>query len=158
GRLTHHRQMLRQLSWIKKMRYVAGRTTTLVGDATAVVRESVDSPNDSSSQEVVRKTYAVSLRRYRPKRYSGGIKLSVSQETPRRTTAERWGRIVGGPAQIHTVPGDHETYIRDHVKWLRGSFGSVLTATRPTPARKTDRLSRPRRSSPSDADPSGPPR
>ena len=115
-RLTHHRQMLRQLSWMKKMQYVAGRTTTLLGDTAAVVRDSVDPPDDSYSQEVVRKTYARALVRYRPQRYGGGIKLIVSEEGPRRTSAERWARIVGGPAEIHTVPGDHEAYIRDHVK------------------------------------------
>jgi hypothetical protein len=40
----------------------------------------------------------------------------VSEEAPRRASAERWARIIGGPADIHVVPGDHETYIRDHVK------------------------------------------
>ena len=51
--------------------------------------------------------------RYRPRRYPGRITLILCEDHERRGLAKRWRALAGGGLAVQTVPGNHETYLRE---------------------------------------------
>lgn len=64
--------------------------------------------------EVLRTGYVRTLFRYRPKRYRGRITILVNEVDARKSPDTGWQRLAAGGLTIHTVPGNHFSYIRDH--------------------------------------------
>ena len=64
---------------------------------------------------------------YRPKPYSGKLHLILSQQYKDSTLRTAWGTKVPEEA-IETifVPGDHESYIRDHIRTAGRAFQQAL--------------------------------
>jgi thioesterase domain-containing protein/acyl carrier protein len=64
---------------------------------------------------------------YRPKPYSGKLHLILSQQYGNSGLRAAWGKKV--PAQVietTVVPGDHESYIRDHISTAGMAFRQAL--------------------------------
>jgi thioesterase domain-containing protein len=49
---------------------------------------------------------------YQPRRYPGQITLLISSDNAQRGLANGWRRVSAGGLTIHTVQGDHQSYIR----------------------------------------------
>ena len=65
----------------------------------------------------IRQSYIKALGRYRPKAYTGPISMIVSEEYFQRHPTLGWSPFVAGErVHVHRVPGDHESYIREHVR------------------------------------------
>jgi amino acid adenylation domain-containing protein len=56
---------------------------------------------------------ARAARRYRPGSYPDGLVLLRAGETPHGEGDLGWSRVVGGPVEIHTVPGNHLTLMAE---------------------------------------------
>jgi amino acid adenylation domain-containing protein len=65
--------------------------------------------------ERVRENYRRTVRRFHPKPYNGPIEIIVSEKLYRRDPTLGWKKLVLKGLSIHPVPGDHWSYIRDHV-------------------------------------------
>jgi thioesterase domain-containing protein/acyl carrier protein len=69
-------------------------------------------------QPSVKRSYLDVLQRCRPESYEGPLTLFYAKETNRQATIKKWKKLVPGAVEICYVPGDHETYIREHVDVL----------------------------------------
>jgi thioesterase domain-containing protein len=63
-----------------------------------------------------RDRYRRAVRWHKPKPYHGRVDLLATDGTCRRDRTLGWGALVRGGLEIHRVPGDHDSYIREHVE------------------------------------------
>ena len=66
------------------------------------------------------------LQRYRPGCYDGSVTLFFGKQTNRRRSIKSWKKYVSGAVEVCYVPGDHETYIREHVEALARQLRTCL--------------------------------
>jgi amino acid adenylation domain-containing protein len=82
-----------------------------------------------------RACYGWTLRGHRPQPYTGPIQLLVSEAYYRRDPTLGWDTLARGGVHLHQVPGNHETYIREHVEMtaqtLKACLDSALDQTTP---------------------------
>jgi pimeloyl-ACP methyl ester carboxylesterase len=64
----------------------------------------------------IRARYRRVLRWHNPKPYEGRIHVLVNEEYYNRDRTLGWGQLALKGLKIHKLPGNHDTYIRDHVK------------------------------------------
>jgi thioesterase domain-containing protein/acyl carrier protein len=76
-------------------------------------------------------SYAETLLRYRPRPYDGAITLLISEDLYSRGSVQAWSEVASGGAEVHVVPGDHTTYLRDHVRVLAERLGACLDRAQP---------------------------
>jgi amino acid adenylation domain-containing protein len=63
-----------------------------------------------------RELYRRALRRHKPKPYGGRIQILVNEEFYSRDRTLGWGQLAVKGLEIHKLPGDHDSYIREHVQ------------------------------------------
>jgi amino acid adenylation domain-containing protein len=63
-----------------------------------------------------RERYRRALRQHNPKPYGGGIQILVNEKFYRRNPTLGWDQLALGGLEIHKLPGDHDSYIREHVQ------------------------------------------
>ncbi len=74
---------------------------------------------------------------YRPKVYPGRITLLVSSDNDRKGLSDNWRDLSLGGLVVHTVPGDHESYIRQTPEVAAERLSASLDACDvPPPQRK----------------------
>jgi hypothetical protein len=66
--------------------------------------------------EWIRTRYRRVLRWHNPKPYEGRIHILVNEEYYNRDRTLGWGQLALKGLKIHKLPGNHDTYIREHVK------------------------------------------
>src|SRR5262249_44460035 len=64
----------------------------------------------------IRDRYRRVLRLHVPKPYEGQVNILVNEKYYRRGKTLGWGRLASKGLEIHKLPGDHDSYIREHVK------------------------------------------
>ncbi len=64
----------------------------------------------------VRQNYYEVLERYRPPTYLGKITLLVSEDHYQQDPTRGWNHIAAGGLEIHKLPGDHDSYLGEHVQ------------------------------------------
>ena len=62
----------------------------------------------------IRDRYRRVLRWHNPKPYEGPIHLLVNEKYYSRNRTLGWGQLTG--LAIHKMPGNHDTYLREHLK------------------------------------------
>ena len=72
-----------------------------------------------------RATYIGSLLRWHPRPFDGAVFFIESAEGTRAGNASRW-KALAGDMRIEQVPGDHHTYIRDHVNFVAEALSRWL--------------------------------
>jgi amino acid adenylation domain-containing protein len=107
-RLVHHSRAMLSIPWRHRWSYLFGRARAAITEAP--VTGYVNNPAKS-----VKVSYMDTLRRYRPRAYHGPVSIIASQQDESDPTAG-WANVVRGEIAVHSVPGDHNSYIRDHVK------------------------------------------
>jgi thioesterase domain-containing protein len=64
-----------------------------------------------------RHRYRLTLRRHRPQPYAGPIELLVNEQYHQRDDPSLgWDTLGRGGMHIHKVPGNHDSYIREHLQ------------------------------------------
>ena len=72
-------------------------------------------------------TYTRTLLRYRPKPYNGKITMLLTDHFEGFSDPPTsWGSFARGGVEIHRLPGDHKTYIRDHAVTTGKLLGACL--------------------------------
>jgi hypothetical protein len=64
----------------------------------------------------IRDRYRRVLRWHSPKPYEGRIHILVNEKYYSRDHTLGWGQLALNGLKIHKLPGNHDTYIREHVK------------------------------------------
>ena len=64
----------------------------------------------------IRDRYRRVLRWHNPKLYGGQVHVLVNEEYYTRDRTLGWGKLALKGLEIHKLPGNHDTYIREHVK------------------------------------------
>ena len=70
--------------------------------------------------------YIDALRRYRPQPYRGRATMLVNEDAFARDPATPWSRLIQGGVTIRKIPGDHDAYIRKHVRTAAAVLGDCL--------------------------------
>ena len=120
-RLGHHLMELPRVKSGERWNYIRGKSRM------ALSRLHASSPaNDSTTDgatfapattpEQGVPNYQKILVRYRPKSYGGKVDLIVSDGMDFKGLILDWARHAQGGHEVHRVPGDHMTYIREHVQ------------------------------------------
>ena len=155
GRLAFHWEVLRDLPYAERISYVRSYA---VRAARWALRSMSSAPESARAraQAVVELTasgrsrqhimearhrYRLTLRRHRPQPYSGPIQLLVNEQYHRRGPALGWDGLARGGLKIHKLPGNHDTYIREHVHvtatTLRTCLDDALNRISETPLQST---------------------
>jgi hypothetical protein len=61
-----------------------------------------------------------------PKPYHGAVTLLVDEIVSHRDPTLGWAGTHPGPLEIHVVPGDHKTYIREHAETAAAKLRELL--------------------------------
>jgi aspartate racemase len=75
-------------------------------------------PEEESAQRQVEvmRTYLARLTAYKPRRYDGRVILLRAANPRAEDPVTRWRSIMNGPFEVHDIPGDHFTHLREHAK------------------------------------------
>jgi thioesterase domain-containing protein len=91
--------------------------------AAAAVAE--DHPADWWSTTVARQ-YMSAIAAYRPVPYAGALDVVVNDQWHRQNATLGWDALARGGLRAHVVPGDHTSYIREHVRATAKTLGACL--------------------------------
>jgi len=107
---------LRKRTLREKIRYLINKSGRFVEGAMAV-RQPVPRPKIDRAIEYVQRSYSRAIYAYRPEPYPGKIALLVHEEfEDDKEPTLLWNALVSGGIERYAVPGNHLTYIRDHVQ------------------------------------------
>ena len=123
-RTKYHWEELRNLRWRERLAYVLNQATeTPRSDAQP---QSANVPTAILQTETsvamrrhvlrIRENYRRTVRLHRPQPYEGKIEILVSERLHRHDPTLGWNKLARKGLQIHPLPGDHWTYIRDHTE------------------------------------------
>jgi amino acid adenylation domain-containing protein len=109
---------LRIASGAERMRYVYERLgRQLRAETRAIARRSATGHRPESKQRAdASMAYRLTVRIYEPKPYPGSIALIANEEWCKEDPTFGW-RASGG-VEVHSIPGTHNTYMRDHSKMV----------------------------------------
>ena len=113
--LTSLLQELHRRNFSEKIRYLARKRGAIVREALKVkFRPPV--PETDPATEHVQRSYSRTIYRYRPNPYRGNMTLLVNEELHSDRFLVDWEALVDGNIQVHVLPGNHLTYIRENVQ------------------------------------------
>jgi thioesterase domain-containing protein/uncharacterized protein Usg len=103
----------------EKVREASSRSLQLMeskrGRAQAVLEVNTDK-RIVDHLDRIRDRYRRVLRWHNPKLYDGQVHVLVNEEYYTRDRTLGWGKLALKGLEIHKLPGNHDTYIREHVK------------------------------------------
>ena len=157
GRLGFHWEVLRNLPYAKRISYTAGyavkatrwclSSVSRVSESARRARAVVESNTTERYQQHImeaRHRYRLTLRRHRPQPYNGPIDLLVNEHYHQQDPALGWDRLAQGRLNIHKMPGNHDTYIREHVQvtatTLRACLDDASTGSSQPPLQSAGHL------------------
>jgi hypothetical protein len=100
-RLAFHKKEISRLPWRNKLAYVQS--------------VAVDVPRVNRMLRI-QESYIKTLRTYEPKAYQGAVTLILNEKAYRYNPTLGWSSLVRGKIDVHIAQGDHDTYIREHVR------------------------------------------
>ena len=131
-RIPVHWKNWRSLSYRDKMHYLFAKIASAFTANSHPIQPVVDIDSKrhraqavvevNTNREVVqhidriRDRYRRVLRRHNPKPYEGQVHILVNEKFYGRDKTLGWGRLAPKGLEIHKLPGDHDSYIREHVK------------------------------------------
>ena len=128
ARIPHHLRQLRSIALREYPNYIAGQVTHTLNspekkprlndsrrERAEIVLYTTASGDAFRHIEWIRENYRRTVRRFRPRSYDGPIEVLVSEKLCRHDPTLGWKHLALKGLSIHPVPGDHWSYIRDHV-------------------------------------------
>ena len=98
-------------------------STTGESDARAAMRR------QSQQHARAQKAYWLAVDRYRRRPYAGRITVFVNEEWYRADPTLGWTQqLATGGIEVHKIPGNHDTYITDHIDVLGSALRQCLEA------------------------------
>ena len=117
---------------LRSLRYAANvaRTLARVGQPWVGAVNAVGKPAPGAERiAAAEANYVERTMRYRPRPYPGPITLIVSARNDRLGLARAWRTLAGGGLVVRTVPGDHDSYLRDTPELAAAMLEDALDAT-----------------------------
>jgi amino acid adenylation domain-containing protein len=128
ARIPYHIKQFRSLSVSRYPSYFLGRLHSTMKPAerktqsedaqkakAAAVLHAAASGEALRHIEWVRENYRRTVRWFRPKPYDGHIELLVSEKLRRHDPTLGWKDLALKGLSVHPIPGDHQSYLRDHM-------------------------------------------
>jgi amino acid adenylation domain-containing protein len=116
-RAAFHWEQMRHLDWRHRVPYLLIRARTNSADIIHLISQ----PRDPISQAIrrsrcIQEGYMQTLLRYTPRLYRGRIDLLVNAEAYGGNFTRGWDNLAAEGIEVHKLPGNHNTYIREHVQ------------------------------------------
>ncbi|SMH41867.1 non-ribosomal peptide synthetase [Azospirillum agricola] len=122
-----HRQALARQSGRQRREQAGDAVGSLARAARRWARKLVTVATPQPGQTAAaERAYVRTLMSHRPRRYPGPVTLIASGESLRQGVAEGWRPWAGGGLTVHAVPGDHDSYLRDHAAATLERIGTCL--------------------------------
>src|SRR5262249_19783571 len=77
-------------------------------------------------QQRIGRRYLRRLLRYRPRPYPGPLTLLACEQSNARDPARGWRDLAVGGLDIHSLPGDHFTHLREHAQATAARIDACL--------------------------------
>jgi thioesterase domain-containing protein len=74
----------------------------------------------------VKNNYVKTLRRYRPKPYSGRMVLLATEANYEKNSTLGWKTLAAGGLEIYKLPGNHTSYLGEHVQMTAKQLKACL--------------------------------
>ena len=126
--IKFHWENLRRLEWKRWPAYLRGEGTggapspSAFGQAADLLRARAQAVLDidhlgksAPHVERARTNYRRVVRRYRPGAYAGRMEIVACEKLYCEDPTLGWSGLVQNGLHTHQVPGDHDTYLREHV-------------------------------------------
>lgn len=114
-RWSFHREQLHRLKGINKLGYLLQKGSGIFRELPQI-KESLAGREPGGEVEYVQRSYSRAIYGYRPAPYPGKMTLLVNEEYHGKRPDLGWRDCVTGGVEIHKLPGNHTSYIRDHVQ------------------------------------------
>ena len=114
-RYRQHREQLHTLKGREKIAYVLKKGSKVLAGVPRI-RNSVINEARSRAVEHVQRSYTRTIYSYRPKPYFGDVTLLISEKEYESNPNLGWEDLLKGVIEVHKLPGDHTSYIRDNVR------------------------------------------
>jgi thioesterase domain-containing protein len=121
-RIAFHWNQIRHLDRRDKLAYLFTRAGSAVLELPRILPQTRHSDRESDfavpdQMQKVQESYIKTLRRYRPRPYSGRITLLINEKSYSQNPTMGWSNhLIAGGIEISIARGDHWTYIREHVQ------------------------------------------
>ncbi|MBE9028855.1 hypothetical protein IQ266_03650 [filamentous cyanobacterium LEGE 11480] len=118
---------LSHLSPQEKVRQIAVRSREKL---IAKVQSKSQVPISKADQQLrkVSQNYWAVISRYRPQPYSGKLTLLATAEATENLQIDRWETLATGGVEVHALPGDHTSYIREDFQTTADALRQCLDA------------------------------
>lgn len=118
-RIKFHWKTLKRIEPSRRPSYFLdklGKAVVVIADQLHIrkMRDPDGARRRSERVRRVRFEYPRRLQQYKPRPYRGRLTLLVNESVSRKRPDRGWAELVGGQVEIHRIPGDHFSYIREH--------------------------------------------
>ncbi len=107
-RWTHHRDRMREMTWVERIRYGIDRLAAVTKPKPADVPGQMYDDN--------RRTYMRALQQHRPTAYRDPVQFIVSRGLASKNVVEQWSHLLTGRVDVLEAPGSHHEYIRTYAE------------------------------------------
>jgi thioesterase domain-containing protein len=134
-----HLSELKRLDGGKRLRYFLEKTCKAVMLTLNIGRRNVSShqppgsayehqakPKTSRRVQRIIRSYGLAVRRYRHRPYLAKITIIANEEWYGRDPTLGWADLALGGLEIHKIPGNHDTYLRDHLQTAADKLRACL--------------------------------
>lgn len=112
SKLSCHWEQLRKLQGKEKLTYLVAKTRKALWQLPRIL---VDA-HPPRKIEDIRRSYTRAIYRYRPEPYPGKMTLLINEEEYANNPSLGWKGLIGGGIEVHKLPGNHNSYIRENVR------------------------------------------
>jgi amino acid adenylation domain-containing protein len=139
SRAGFHLREIQRLERGKRLRYFCDKTGNAILVITSVLRGETLSDSQgtkldggigerqkSRHAQLAKEAYCLAVMRYRLRPYDGRITLLVNEEWYRSDPNLRWADLANGGVELRTIPGNHLTYITEHIQVLARELKECL--------------------------------
>ena len=128
ARIAFHLEEVKRLNPRQELRYCLDKTRKAVRllryalsghtHILAPLVTKADNAERQKSKHLARaqKVYWLALARYRGRPYAGRVTVFVNEELYGTDPTLRWTDLAAGGIEVHSIPGNHSTYITEHVQ------------------------------------------
>ena len=128
ARIAFHLEEVKRLDPRQELRYCLDKTRKAVRllryalsghtHILAPLVTKADNAERQKSKHLARaqKVYWLALARYRGRPYAGRVTVFVNEELYGTDPTLRWTDLAAGGIEVHSIPGNHSTYITEHVQ------------------------------------------
>ncbi len=125
-RFRHHMDAIKGYTLGKKVRYLTGKASTRTRRRSADHRSGYEPAPEQEQHPRGQKDYPITMYKHRLRTHKGKLTLLVDETTHSEGGKLGWEKSHPGELELHTLPGDHITYIREHAGTAAAKVREIL--------------------------------